>query len=112
MEIILNKIAIWQPVGATVLNQRMGPRDERYQTKDSPVYLTANNSLARYVKDYEVEGVKFSLFVRTLPDMDPSLVETELDEVADQITKEYALKAAANSSFDSFSYTNYYVEEN
>lgn len=112
MEIILNKIAIWQPVGAKVLNVKLSPRGQKYLEKDNPVFLEAKNGLKRCVKDYEDGNIKFSLFVRTLPEVDDTLIETSLDNVAKKILKEQILKALASATTDKFTYTNHFVEEN
>ncbi len=112
MEIILNKIAIWQPVGAKNLNVKLSPSGQKYLEKGNPVFLETKNGLKRCVKDYEDGNIKFSLFVRTLPEIDDTLIETSLDNVAKKLLKEQILKALASATTEKFTYTNHFIEEN
>lgn len=111
MDIILNQIAIWSPCGAKQLNIRKEPSGRKYREPNGVVYKVANNPIIRYVKDYSIKKVGFSLFLRTDCDNEV-LVENALDGYAKQITKEYALKATAKSSLEYFEYTPYIFSVN
>lgn len=106
MDIILNQIAIWRPCGAAELNMRKSPSGQQYREPNGVVYKNSVKPLSRYAKDYEVEKVGFSLFVRTDCD-DAQKVEQALDYYATQITKEYALQATNATDLVHFEYTPY-----
>ncbi len=110
MDIILNKIAIWRALGINGISILPSPKGQRYLENGSPVYLTAENGLKRYAKDYNMGEVKFSLFVRTLPELESDFVETQLDAVAKKITEEYALKATVSADVLNFEYTPFSLE--
>lgn len=106
MDIILNQIAIWKKSGAKKLNIRKSPTGQQYREKDSVVYKIATTPLIRYMKDYKIGKVEYSLFLRTDCE-DVNKVELALDSFAKQITKEYALQATANATASIFEYTPY-----
>lgn len=106
MDIVLNQIAIWKPSGAKTLNVRKSPVGQKYREANGVVYKVAKNPLIRYMKDYAVKKVGFSLFLRTDCEND-KLVEAAMDEYAKKITKEYALSATAGASYERFEYTPY-----
>lgn len=111
MDIILNQIAIWKKSGAKKLNIRKSPVGQQYREKDAVVYKTAIKPLIRYMKDYKVGKVEFSLFLRTECE-DADKVEASLDDFAKQITKEYALQATATATSSVFEYTPYMFDPN
>lgn len=106
MDIILNQIAIWRPCGDKKLNIRKSPSGQRYREQNSVIYKNSVRPLIRYAKDYVVDKVGFSLFLRTSCD-DEAKVETALDYYASKITKDYALQATSNATFGNFEYTPY-----
>lgn len=111
MDIILNQIAIWQPCGSTALNIRKSPSGQQYREPNATVYKNSIKPLIRYVKDYTVEKVGFSLFLRTDCE-DEKKVEQALDYYATKITKEYALQAISNADMAHFEYTPYLFNVN
>lgn len=114
MDIILDQIAIWMPCGSKELNLRSSPSGIRYRIRGVNIYKTADSPILRYAKDYSIgkwkTAVKFCLFVRSFNE-DAKAVEAALDDVASQITKDEVLKATANATSESFTYTQYFLED-
>lgn len=110
MDIILNKIAIWKPCGAKKLSCREHPLGQTYFKAGSPVCQKSLTPLYRYAKDYKIDKVQFSLFVRTNY-RDDRAVGSALDSYAKQITKEQALAATQGATFIDFVYTDFYIKE-
>ena len=102
MDIILNQIAVWSPCLVSSLNVREMPKGGTviYRISETPIY--------RYIKNYTIKKVKFSLFVRTAY-RDDKLVEQQLDETAKKLTKEYVLNAISAGGMN-FTYTPYSVD--
>lgn len=100
MDIILNQIAVWSPCLVSSLNVREMPKGERFLMPGTVIY--------RYIKNYTIKKVKFSLFVRTAY-RDDKLVEQQLDETAKKLTKEYVLNAISAGGMN-FTYTPYSVD--
>ena len=114
LNIYLNRVAIWKPVAKDELDKRLSPSGQAYLTKDSMVFKQSDGPLTRYVKNYTAgkgkSAVKFSLFLRTDRTDDES-VEAEMDDVAKEITAEYAKSAIEGSSFTQFTYTDFYIKD-
>lgn len=110
MDIILNQIAIWKPCLAKELSIRKSPKGERYREPGGMIYKQAAEPLVRYSKCYAVDGVEFSLFVRTFCE-DKGKVEAALDYYAAKITKEYCLNAVAKADMQNFEYTPFVLED-
>ena len=106
MDIILNQIAIWQPCGSQALNVRPAQSGLTYRTPDSPVYQKATSKIIRYAKDYEINNVKFCLFLRTDCD-NAKLIERSLDKYAKKLDKDYILQSTAKADTWHFEYTPY-----
>lgn len=113
LEIYLNRIAVWKPIGADGVNIRPSPNGIAYLTKDSLVYKQSDGPLYRYAKNYEVgkgkNKIKFSVFLRT--DRTDDKIETEIDEIAKTIPQDYIKKAIENASFTNFVYTDLYIKD-
>ncbi len=110
-DIILNQVAIWRACGSTEINKRLSPKGTRYLAQGNSVYQTSEDCLIRYAKDYDKNGVKFCLFVRTDVDND-SLAERALDQFAKKCTKEYILSVISNSRIDAVEYTPFFYDPN
>lgn len=114
LSIILNRVAIWSPQMTDGLLIRKAPDGSSYLTKDSMVYKQAIQPLYRYVKNYESgkgkAKVKFCLFVRSFA-RDDKFVEAELDRIAEDIPADYAKKALDGVSFEQFTYTDFYIND-
>lgn len=111
MDIILNKIAIWRPMGADGLTVRPAPLGTRYLEPNSPIYKNANNQLIRYAKDYKIQKIGFCLFIRTFC-TDAKAVEKALDAVAKKLDKTYILEQTHNATLSDFTYTDFIFDEN
>lgn len=110
MDIILNKIAIWAPCGASKLNKRLSPVGTRYLKNGDATYKTSDSPLIRYCKDYSIDKIKFSLFVRTDKENDKK-VEAALDACAKELTKAQVLEYLSEGSYMDFAYLDNYVKE-
>lgn len=108
MDIILNQIAVWSPCLASSLNVREMPKGERFLMPGTVIYRISETPIYRYIKNYTIKKVKFSLFVRTTY-RDDKLVEQQLDETAKKLTKEYVLNAISAGGMN-FTYTPYSVD--
>lgn len=104
MDILINKIAIWRAAGAKKINVRQNPLGTQYRENDGVVYRKAEQPMYRYVKDYVVEDVKYSLILATFTD-NQDLVEFCLDQTSSKISKEYALRATSSALCGMFEYT-------
>lgn len=113
LEIYLNRVAVWKAVAKDELDMRPSPNGISYLTKDSLVYKQSDGPLYRYAKNYEVgkgkNKVKFSIFLRT--DRTDDKIESEMDELASTIPKDFVDKALENASFTSFVYTDLYIKD-
>lgn len=111
MDIIINRVAIWQPSTIDELTVRKHPTGTQYRTKDSELIKIASAPFYRYAKNYEVDGEKFCLFVRTLKSL--KKIEGELDKVAKKIDKSLVMevKTKAQDEPMAFEYTDYYILE-
>lgn len=112
MDIILNRVAIWQPQipeGLTVRRHSIGTIFKR---KDSDIYEKSKTPLYRFAKNYEKEGERFCLFSRVEIN-DPTLVEKDLDQIADKLDPDYIRKIKVITSANpmDFEYTDYYLFE-
>lgn len=104
MNIVLNQIAIWHPCGAGKLAKRLSPIGQVYYEQGNPVAKFAKQPLVRYAKDYEVEKVRFSLFVRTNNDNE-NLIEKSLDQYAKTLSKGEVLGYLSECQNMDFVYT-------
>ncbi len=110
MYIVLDKIAIWRPLGFDKLMTRPSPLGEKYQTVDSPVFKLATKPLIRYAKDYKIGKIEYSLFVRTFCE-DEKAVEKALDAAAKKLDKAYVLEAVYGATMTEFKYTDFIFDE-
>lgn len=114
LSIISNRVAVWSPQMSDGLMVRAVPIGSKYITKDSTVYKQTTQPMYRYVKNYTVGKtklkVKFCLFVRSFEE-DGKFVEAELDRIAGGLSKEYVEKSLADATFESFVYTDFYINE-
>ena len=108
MDIILNKIAIWRPCGSAKLNKRLSPVGTRYLKNGDATYKTSDSPLIRYCKDYTIDKVKFSLFVRTDVE-DDKKVKAALDACAKELTKAQVLEHLSKGSYMDFDYLDHYI---
>ena len=113
LEIYLNRLAVWKPIGVDGISVRPSPSGVSYLTKDSLVYKQSDGPLYRYAKNYEVgkgkNKVKFSVFLRT--DRTDYKIEAEIDEIAKTIPQDYIEKAIKDASFTNFVYTDLYIKD-
>lgn len=114
LSIISNRVAIWSPQMMDGLQVRSVPIGSHYLTKDSMVYKATSQPMWRYVKNYEAgkgkSKVKFCLFVRSFEE-DGKFVEAELDRIVKEIPKEFVENALKGATFESFVYTDFYINE-
>lgn len=112
MDIIINRVAIWSPKASDKLTTRRNPIGSAYRTKDSNIVQGAETPVYRFAKNYEVDGQKFCLFVRTLKN-DAATIEKELDDAAQKFDKDYISKVKVLFSANPlhFEYTDYYILE-
>lgn len=103
MNITLNQVAIWRPAGAEELDKRLSPAGQTYYEAGNPVAKRAQEPLARYVKDYAIDKVKFSLFVRTALQNDKA-IEESLDKCAKALTKAQVLECLSDCQGMDFVY--------
>lgn len=109
MEIIIDKIAIWQPNLHDGFTVRTVPIGTRYLDPKTHIYLISDKIMYRYAKNYKVGKTRFCLFARTFRDDDKG-VEKELNEVAKTITEEYAKSVIAKATFSNFEYTDNFLK--
>lgn len=90
-----------------MLDKRVSPAGTVVRNLTSPVYAKSGVPIIRYCKDYLIESgksvISFCLFVRTETEND-EFVEKQLDVIAKKITREQALRAAANATLENFEY--------
>lgn len=110
MDIILNKVAIWRARNNENFTKRPAPLGTRYREDSSPIYKNAEKPIIRYAKDYTIQKVKYSLFLRTFCE-DEKAVEKALDAVAKKLDKTYVLESTYNADFSNFTYTDFIFDE-
>lgn len=112
MDIIINRVAIWSPKASDKLTTRRNPIGSAYRTKDSNIVQGAETPVYRFAKNYEVDGQKFCLFVRTFKN-EATTIEKEMDIIANKIDDKLISKVKIQISIDpmQFEYTDYYVLE-
>jgi len=112
MDIIINRVAIWQPQLNDGLLMSRHSIGTMFKRKDSELIERSTVPLFRFVKNYERNGERFCLFCRVFVN-DPDRVELELDKIARQLDDEYIRRIkviTANNPMD-FEYTDYYILE-
>lgn len=113
MNIILDNIAIWQPmVGDGKLNVRQTPAGVVIQKAGTNVLVKSEATIYRYAKNYKTKGrggVSFCLFVRTYLD-DAKKVEQALDEYAASLQTGDVTAAIAGANITHFVYSNKFLE--
>jgi hypothetical protein len=113
LEIYLNRLAVWKPIGVDGISVRPSPSGVSYLTKDSLVYKQSDGPLYRYAKNYEVgkgkNKIKFSVFLRT--DRTDDQIEAEIDEIAKTIPQDYIEKAINDATSTNFIYTDHYIKD-
>ena len=112
MDIIINRVAIWQPQLADGMTTRRHPIGTKYRTKDSEIIQESTAPLFRFAKNYTVDGEKFCLFVRTMVN-ESAKVEKDLNKIAKKIDADYVRRIKVVTAADpmDFEYTDYYVLE-
>lgn len=108
MDIIIDRIAIWQAKPTKGFTIREVPAGTRYRDHNN-VYCVSDKVMYRYAKNYKVGKTDFCLFARTFRD-DATAIETELDKFAKTIDEAYAKKVVAESTLSKFEYTNTYLK--
>lgn len=108
MDIIIDRIAIWQAKPTEGFTIREVPIGTRYRDHNN-VYVISDKLMFRYAKNYKVGKTNFCLFARTFRD-DESAIESELDKVAKTIDEAYAKKVEAEATLSKFEYTNSYLK--
>lgn len=107
MNIYLDRVAIWLPIGTDELSVRPMPAGIEYLANGTMVFKKADKTLYRYAKNYKVGKGKtataYSLFVRTF-EPDSAVVEKALDVIAESMTKEFVDSSIAGATFENFNY--------
>lgn len=109
----INRIAIWKPAANLKdgeINVSLQPAGLKYLPENSNVYQTATQPIYRYVKNYSVKKVKFSLFVRTFSDS-KAAIEAELDKTAKEISEEFARRVVSDPDYLNFEYLDKFIKE-
>ena len=112
-QIKIDRIAIWRAVNNLEegeVNVNKSPAGIKYLPKGSNVYKVSTEPMFRYVKNYHIGDVKYSLFVRTFMDAE-TRIETELDEASGTITEEYARRIVADPDILNFEYLDIFINE-
>lgn len=112
MDIIINRVAVWQPQISDGLVMRKHSIGTIYKRKDSEIYERSTAPIFRFAKNYEKDGQKFCLFCRVFVN-EPAVIENELDKIAEKLDDSYIRRIkviVANNPMD-FEYTDYYVLE-
>lgn len=113
LQIKIDRIAIWreaQNLEEGDINVAKMPAGIKYLPKGSNVYKISTEPMFRYVKNYHVGDVKFSLFVRTFID-DETGIGAQLDQASTTITEEYARHIIADPDVMNFEYLDIFIEE-
>ena len=108
----IDDVALWREVvglGDDGINVKIEPAGRQYLPRGSKVLDISTKPMYRYCKNYEVEGVKFGLFVRTFI-TDTEVVEPQMDDIAEEITKEQA-EEQKQKELLAFTSLDKYVEE-
>ena len=108
MDIIIDRIAIWQAKPTEGFTIREVPIGTRYRDRNN-VYCISDKLMYRYAKNYKVGKTDFCLFARTFRD-DATAIEVELDDFAKTVSEEYAKKVVEESTLSKFEYTNAYLK--
>lgn len=112
MNIILSRVAIWQPQLSDGLTVRKHSIGTPFQRKGSDIIERASAPMYRFAKNYERDGNRFCLFARTFIN-DPTTAEFELDKIASDLPDDYVRRIkviTANNPMD-FEYTDFYILE-
>lgn len=112
-QIKIDRIAIWRKVSNLEegeMNVLKSPAGIKYLPKGSTVYKISTEPMFRYVKNYTVGDVEYSLFVRTFSDAE-ARIETELDAASETITEEYARRIVTDPDVLNFEYLDIYINE-
>lgn len=114
LSIIEDKVALWTSQMMDGIMVRPVPLGTKYLPRDSMVYKETTQPMWRYVKNYErgkgKNRVKFCLFVRSF-EGDEKFVETELDRIAGELSDAYIKEALSHITFESFVYTDYFINK-
>ena len=112
-QIKIDRIAIWRAANNLKegeINVMKSPAGIKYLPKNSNVYKISTEPMFRYVKNYHVGDVKYSLFVRTFMDAEVR-IGTELDAASETITEEYARRIITDPDVLNFEYLDIFVNE-
>lgn len=98
-------------LGDGALNTRTTAAGVRIQEAGTNLLKLSEQTIYRYAKNYETDGVRFCLFVRTYSD-NATEVERQLDDYASKMTKPEVVSAIAGADINHFKYTTNFVEVN